>query len=151
MTFLLQILSRLPLAVLYCIASVLYFFIYRVMGFRRELVRQNLQRSFPDRAREDIETLVRQFYRSYADVLMEMVKSLHIDRAEIAARVTIENRQLLLEPLRHGQPTLITVAHHCNIEWLLLAVCVHFDSVAQDGVVVLHAPCDMQVDFAIGP
>lgn len=127
MTPILKLLSRLPLPVLYVFAWLFYLLIYYLLRFRRELVEDNLRGAFPELDAGEVAKLARRFYRSYADVMVEMVKSLDISAGEIMRRVEIENQSLLTEPLARGQPVMVTVAHHCNIEWLMLALSAHVD------------------------
>ena len=120
-------LSRLPLSVLYAVSFVLYLLLYRVFKLRRAVVRDNLRGAFPDLDPAEIRLLERRFYRDYADVFMEMVKSLSISPQELAARVTLRGADRLSHHLERQQSVLVTVAHQCNIEWLLLALCVKFN------------------------
>lgn len=127
LTLFARALSTLPLAVLYRLAGVTYFLVYRVFRVRRRVVETNLAGSFPDRSEAEIRALARQVYRSYADVLVEMLHSLKMSEAELCDRVRFEGDGLVEAELRAGRPVLLTLAHHCNLEWMLLAACLRFD------------------------
>jgi KDO2-lipid IV(A) lauroyltransferase len=122
MTAILKLISRLPLPVLYTSSWLLYGLIHYLLRFRRELVRDNLRFAFPQLTESEIADLTRRFYRCYADVMVEMIKSLTISAQEITERVEIEGKSLLTEKLEHGQAVMVAAAHHCNIEWLMLAL-----------------------------
>lgn len=119
----LTLLSRLPLGVLYGFAYVVYLVLYRAIGFRKQVVVNNLANSFPQHSGSDIKRLASQFYRNYSDVVVEMVKSISMAKQDLVKRVRFDNLEVVQNDLEHGQPVLVTLAHHGNIEWLLLALC----------------------------
>ena len=127
MSWLLTLFSRLPLSVLYGFGFIIYLLVYRIFRVRKAVVLTNIGNSFPQLARADVEKLARRFYRNYSDVLMEMIKSLTMSRAELIDRVRFDNMELVEKELEGGQPILLTLAHHGNIEWLLLALCCKLD------------------------
>lgn len=127
LTLVARALSTLPLAVLYPLAGVVHFLVYRVFRVRRDVVESNLARSFPGRSEAEITALGRQVYRNYADVVVEMLRSLRMSEAELLGRVRFEGDGQLEEELHAGRPVLLTLAHHCNLEWMLLAACLRFD------------------------
>ncbi len=87
----------------------------------------NLRNAFPDRETDAIDALARQVYRNYADVAMEMVKSLTIPAQDLQRRVDLRGVEIIERYLARNQAVLVTVAHQCNIEWLLLAMSLRFD------------------------
>jgi KDO2-lipid IV(A) lauroyltransferase len=53
--------------VLYVLSDVVYFFIYHVFGYRKELVVDNLTHAFPEKSKEEINTICRAFYKNFCD------------------------------------------------------------------------------------
>ena len=127
LTFITRALSFVPLAMLYRLAWLIYFLVYRVLRLRRSVVESNLARSFPERSTGEIGALGQRVYRNYADVLVEMIASLRMSEDEFLDRVRFEGADPLTVDLRDGKPVLLTLAHHCNLEWMLLAACLRFD------------------------
>lgn len=123
MAWLFTCLSRLPLSVLYWIGGAAYLVLYKLLGVRKQVVLENLANSFPQWGAAEVAKTAGEFYRNYTDVLMEMVKSITMSKEEILHRVRIGNPELIENELERGQPVLLTVAHQCNIEWLLLGLC----------------------------
>lgn len=111
-------LARLPLAVLYpMVASPLYFLAYRVVGYRKGTVRDNLARSFPElgeRERRDIE---RRFYHNFADYVVETVKLLHISDEEMRSRMTFEGIEEIDRLFAEGKSIVAYFSHTGNWEW----------------------------------
>ncbi len=66
--YLLKIISLLPFGVLYRIADGLYYLLWHVIKYRRELVLKNLRQAFPDKEEETLQEIARQFYKNLADV-----------------------------------------------------------------------------------
>lgn len=123
----LTLLSRLPLSALYGISPLLGFALYRFVPTRRTIVLGNLKTAFPNRDAHVVDRLARQVYRNYADVAVEMIKSLSISAIDLERRITISGDDTIDRYLTQGQPVLVTVAHQCNIEWLLLAMNLKFN------------------------
>ena len=123
MSLLLTLLSRLPLGVLYGFAYVIYLVLYKAIGLRKQVVVNNLTNSFPEYSDGEIQHLASRFYRNYSDIVVEMIKSISMAKQEFIERIQFENLDEVQRELERGQPILVTLAHHGNIEWLLLALC----------------------------
>ncbi len=117
-----RLLSRLPLAVLYGIASVLGWLAFRVFPYRMHVVRENLTRAFPQFDEPELRAVVRGYYLGFAQVLVEVIKSVSMSPEEIRRRVRIVNLDAARTHLERGQSVLLVAAHQCNWEWMLLAL-----------------------------
>lgn len=108
----------LRLRFLYGVMSVASWLAYRVLGLRRDVIRGNLERSFPGTGTARLRRLEREFRRRQGEVAAEVLYAAGIGEAELRARVAIVNPQLLAatEPPR---PLILVGAHHCNFEWAL--------------------------------
>ena len=76
-----RILSLLPLGVLYVLSDFEYLLVYRLIGYRRKIVRSNLTTSFPEKSEAEIREIERAFYRWFCDYFFEAVKLLTISDA----------------------------------------------------------------------
>ncbi|WP_299758086.1 lysophospholipid acyltransferase family protein [uncultured Pontibacter sp.] len=124
---LLKGLSLLPLSMLYLLADFLYFVIYFVLGYRKKVVLNNLQRAFPEKSPEEIQQITKAFYRQFADVIVETLKLLSMDAAEMARRITFTNQELLDDFVQQGKTVITMGSHSSNWEWVLSAGAVQFD------------------------
>ncbi len=113
--------ARLPFPVLYAFARFLAFLADRVIPYRRHVVEENLRIAFPDFDAARMRVVIRDYYRGFADMLIEIVKSASLTREELTRRVRILNLDLLEQELARGKPVLCVAAHQCNWEWMLLA------------------------------
>jgi KDO2-lipid IV(A) lauroyltransferase len=114
-----RFLARWPWAALYGLSSFLAFLAYYVVGHRREVIQHNLDLAFPDKTAAERNQIRRDYYRGFADVLVEIAKTPRLTPEEIRARVRIRNLDVLRAPLREGRPVLVVAAHQCNWEWML--------------------------------
>ena len=115
-------LAALPLGALYALARCLELLAARVFPYRPAVVRENLSIAFPELDAAGLESLARRYYAGYADVMVEIVKSVSIRPAELRERVRLENPQLLTGLLAQGRPVIVLAGHQCNWEWMLLAL-----------------------------
>jgi KDO2-lipid IV(A) lauroyltransferase len=115
-------LAGIPLWLWYPFASFLAFLAWRVFPYRRHVVLANLTASFPEWDDATRERVIRDYYRGFADVFVEVVHSLRLTPAELGQRVKLVNPQLVRDEVARGKPVLIMAAHQCNWEWLLLGL-----------------------------
>jgi len=118
-----KLLALFPLPVLYLGANAVYFIVFRVLGFRKALVLDNLRNSFPEKSEAELNAIARQCYRNYSEVLAELIKGGRIREAELRRRVIIEHIELAQNYYEAGRSIVLLASHHCNWEWLLLASC----------------------------
>src|SRR5690554_4776174 len=83
--------SHLPFGVLYFISDIVYFLLYYIVGYRKKVVRENLQNSFPELTREEQAAIEKKFYKHFADFLVESTKSLSISNKAIQERCALIN------------------------------------------------------------
>jgi KDO2-lipid IV(A) lauroyltransferase len=117
-----RILSRIPLAFWYPVANVMAWLSWRVVPYRRHVVEANLRTCFPEWDDAARERVIRDYYRGFADMLVEIVHSLRLTRTELERRVCLANPQLIRDEVARGKPVLIVAAHQCNWEWMLLGL-----------------------------
>jgi KDO2-lipid IV(A) lauroyltransferase len=114
--------SRLPFFILYGISNVIYFIIYRIFGYRKTVVRNNLTASFPKKTLSEILEIEKGFYRHFADLIVESVKNFTISEIETRKRMKITNPELLEHYFNKGQSVILVGGHYSNWELYALAV-----------------------------
>lgn len=115
--WLLKILARLPLGVLYVFADVAFVILYHIVRYRRKVVCSNLGEAYPDKSAADRRRIERRFYRHFADITVETIKMLHISDAEMARRMQFVNCDIADGLLRRGRSVAAYFAHIGNWEW----------------------------------
>ena len=117
-----RLFSRVPLSIWYPVARFLAWLAWRVFPYRRHVVVANLEASFPEWDDATRERVIRDYYRGFADMLVEVMRSLRLSRAELEERVTLRNPGLVRDEISRGKPVLLVAAHQANWEWMLLGL-----------------------------
>lgn len=120
--FLLYCLSLLPLPVLYQFATALYWLLYYVVGYRRNVVRKNLMNAFPEKKSEEIDLIEKKYYKYLAALIFEIIKMSTISQKELQRRFTFTNIGLINAYLERGESVLCCSAHYGNWEWGTLSI-----------------------------
>ena len=115
----LWIISRLPDRLLYGLSDGLCFLIYRVIGYRKRVVRGNLVRVFPEKSLEKIKEIEKKFYHHFCDIFLEMVRTMSFSQKEMHRRMTYTNKEILEEFHQKGKSFIIMCGHYNSYEWLL--------------------------------
>ncbi len=117
--FPLMLLSRLPHQLLRAtVGRCCYFVTYSFVRYRYHVVLQNLSRSFPEKSYAEIHALARDFYRHFACLVVEMIKSFSISRRELADHIRVVDRDLLERYQREARPMVALLGHYGNWESL---------------------------------
>ena len=112
------LLSWLPLRVHYVLSDLLYLIIYRLVGYRRKLVRRHLADSFPEKGEQERRRIERDFYHWFCDYLVETVKLLTISREELRRRMVFRGTETIDQVIADGQSCAVYLGHYCNWEWI---------------------------------
>ncbi len=112
-----KLLAILPFRVLYVLSDILYLKIYYIIRYRKSVVFQNLQNSFPDKTQKEIKKIAKQFYKNFCDHLVEMNKTRAMGADQIKEKVKIKNPELLNEYVQSKKSVIILTGHIMNWEW----------------------------------
>jgi KDO2-lipid IV(A) lauroyltransferase len=113
--------SFLPLGILYKVSDLLYFIFTRVFPYRKAVILGNIQRSFPSKSHAEHQQLVKDFYRHFADILIEGVKNLTISKQQLKKRMVVRNPELMQELFDEKRNVILVSGHFNNWEWLISA------------------------------
>lgn len=106
-----------PFRVLYIISDGLYFLLYRVAGYRKNVVLNNLRNSFPEKSEEEILEICRKFYHHLADVFLESMKTFTTKAGSFGDHFKIINPELTDKYYELGKSVIIVAGHYNNWEW----------------------------------
>ena len=115
-TFLL-LFSKLPLKILYLLSDFMFIVIYYIVGYRRKVVLENLQNSFPNKSKEEIKVIQKKFYINFCDYLAETFKSFTISSTELRVRVQHLNQDVFQEAKDENKNVILLAGHVFNWEW----------------------------------
>ena len=111
-------LSLLPFRVLYALSDFEFLIVYRLIGYRRKIVRSNLTSSFPEKNEAEIKEIERGFYHWFCDYFFETIKLLSLSDKELKKRLVITNSAEHEKWFKQGRNTAAILGHYCNWEWL---------------------------------
>lgn len=115
----LWVISRLPYKLFYALSDAICFLMYDILGYRKKVVRNNLQLSFPEKSLSEIIAIEKKFYHHFCDTFLEMIKTIHISEKEMQKRMIFKNLSILEEFYSKKQSFILMCGHYNSYEWLL--------------------------------
>lgn len=112
--------SLLPLWILYGLSDAVFFILYHVTGYRKEIVLDNLRHAFPERSEQELFRIRKANYKSFCDQWVETLKLLSISREQLNNRVQA-NWEVFHELYKEGKNTHALLGHTFNWEWANVA------------------------------
>ena len=110
--------SLLPLRAHYVISDLLFWFLFKIVGYRRKVVWKNLLASFPEKSEVELRKIERGFYHFFCDYLVESVKLMTISEGNLRKRMVFKGTELVDETVESGQSCVVYLGHYCNWEWI---------------------------------
>lgn len=114
----LWLLAWLPLRVQFIFSDFLYFVIYRLVGYRKDIVRSNLSRSFPEKSTGELRRIERDFYRHLCDSFFEWMYPLHHSAKAVQKRYVVKNPEVINALYDKGKSVAGVLGHYGNWEFL---------------------------------
>ena len=115
-------LSLAPLWALYALSWVIYVIAYYVARYRHHVIREQLAKVFPNATEAERIAIHKRFLKNFCDVLVELVRSMSIEPADMIARVHLRDIQPARALLEAGRSVIFVTSHLGNWEWLLQGV-----------------------------
>jgi Kdo2-lipid IVA lauroyltransferase/acyltransferase len=114
--------SLLPFPVLYLLSDLLYVVLFYGVSYRKKVVVSNLENSFPDKSKAEINKIASLFYRHFCDVIVESLKSFTISDYQISKRMVLQNPELLNGYYKQGRSIILAGGHYNNWEWIATSI-----------------------------
>lgn len=111
-----------PWAALPVLSDGLAFLLYRVVGYRKTVVRENLTRVFPEYSAAQRAEIAWKSYQNLTDITLETIKAFTAPLEQIRERCPCINPELVNAYLDQGQTVLITGGHYNNWELACLTI-----------------------------
>ncbi len=109
-------LSLLPLPILYLFSTGFYYLIYYGIGYRRKVVEENLNNSFPNYSNTEVHKVAKLFYRHLCDLVVESIRMFSMSEAEAVRRCKVRNPELMDAFFDQGKQVVIVGSHYGNWE-----------------------------------
>jgi KDO2-lipid IV(A) lauroyltransferase len=117
----------LPVPLLYAFSDLFRFIAYRIIAYRRDVVKKNLEGSFPGISEKELKRITKLFYRNLADILIEGIWAFSISRKQVINRYRIINPEVIKPYSETGQSIIGVTGHYANWEWGSLSASLQTD------------------------
>jgi KDO2-lipid IV(A) lauroyltransferase len=113
------VVARLPFPIIYALSDCVYFLLFYVIKYRREVIYKNLKIAFPDHTPQELQALSKQSTRHFSDIFFEMIKSTGISKEEVQRRFTCDNVDEINAFAKAKQPIVLMLGHQASYEWTI--------------------------------
>jgi KDO2-lipid IV(A) lauroyltransferase len=103
----------------------MYVLMYRLAGYRKKVVRANIQNSFPEMTHTDRLAIERTFYVHFFDLIVESIKVFTISKDEIQRRFSHRNPEIFDKYIKDGQHVALVGGHYGNWELFAVSIGMH--------------------------
>lgn len=111
--------SLLPLPVLYLFSDyLLYPLLYRVLGYRKKVVRANIATVFPEWEESKRLQVEKEFYHYLSDLFIETIKGFTISYEQLFRRISFKGLEEFKRIYAKYPGVVVTLGHVGNYEWL---------------------------------
>ncbi len=132
--------SKLPFWMLYLLSDFLYLVLYKIIGYRTKVVRQNLNNSFPDKSEKEIVALEAKFYSHLCDLVVESLKAFSISLDDAKIRMKNRNIEVVNQYYKQGRQVVLVGGHYGN--WELFAITI--GATTEHKTLALYTPLNNQ-------
>ena len=115
----LWLLSILPFRVLYILSDFISFILFRIIGYRNEVVLSNIKIAFPEKSEKEIRKIRRQFFKHFTDVFMEMIKAITISEKNVLKHFVFEDIDVINDLYKKNRSVIVVGSHYANWEWMV--------------------------------
>ncbi len=113
--FLIDLLSRCSWSSLYRFSDVAAFILFRVFGYRKAVIDENLRKSFPEISEKELREIKRRFYTHFTDLVIETIKLTRCPEEEVLERVVMPaESEKYLKEAKKG--VVVVMGHRGNWE-----------------------------------
>ena len=110
-------LSYLPMWVLHRFSDLLYLSVYYGIGYRRKVVRENLEIAFPALSVDERLRIEKQFFRNFCDLVFEAIKTFSISKEELSERCVYTTPKVTADLFAKKVNLMGVSSHLANWEW----------------------------------
>ena len=116
----LWIVSMLPFRILYFVSDLLYILMYYVIGYRKKVVKKNLNLVFPNKSEAELRIVLKRFYHHLCDMIVESVKSMNISIDSMKSRYKFNNLDIITDYEKQNKSIILMCAHYGSWEWIFI-------------------------------
>jgi KDO2-lipid IV(A) lauroyltransferase len=111
-----EIFRFVPFGAMYALSDGMAFLLFKIVGYRKKVVLENLRQAFPEKSEAEIRRIARLFYQNLTDTTLETVKYFSTSLAETNRRCPVLNPELVNRYLDREQSVILAGSHYNNWE-----------------------------------
>lgn len=108
--------SHLPFRVLWFMADTAYFILYYALNYRKDVVRKNLKKAFPNKSPEELKKIEKKYYQHLCDLFFEIMKTISFKKSLVAKHFEIVENQDLKDSYKNAKDVIFLCGHFNNWE-----------------------------------
>ncbi|MFA8449819.1 MAG: lysophospholipid acyltransferase family protein [Bacteroidales bacterium] len=116
-SFFAKLLAYAPFWFLHGFSDFLYLIVYKTLGYRKKVVRENLKNSFPEKTDGELYTIEKKYYHHLCDIIVENLKVPGMSEKTLRRRVKTINPEVLRNLYDKGKSVFLVIGHIGNWEW----------------------------------
>ena len=116
-----RVFSLVPFTLFYVISDILFYVLYYFIPYRKKVIIQNIERSFPELSANERAGIIKGFYRNLCDILVEGLKGFSLNEAQLLQRYRVINPEVIDDLFDKGHDVIAVGAHYANWEWGIMA------------------------------
>jgi len=114
-----RIACLIPFSVLYLFSDAVYFILFYVIRYRRDVVLVNLSKSFPEKMDDELKFIEHRFYRYFCDSFFENLTLPYISKKRLNKRFIYKNPDVFDSYFQNNKSIILVAAHYGNWEMSL--------------------------------
>jgi KDO2-lipid IV(A) lauroyltransferase len=112
--------SILPFRLLYVVSDILYVFIYKIFGYRKQVVYDNLTLVFSEKSEDEKKKIMTKFYHHLCDMMVEAIKSITISEKTMKKHFVFANIDLINKLEAQNRSIILMCSHYGSWEWIFI-------------------------------
>lgn len=114
---LIRFLAILPFPIMYAFSDFVCFVLRDLIGYRKEVVMNNLKNSFPEKSEAEIKIIYKKFYSYLCDLILETLKTMVMTEEQARKRAIFHYPEWLQKLHDQQKSIIIVMGHYGNWEW----------------------------------
>ena len=115
--FFLRLIARFPYWMIFMLSNLFYIVVYYIIGYRKKVVKENLQKSFPDKNEVEIQEISKKFFRHFCDLSLEAIKTHGMSESDANKRMIVKNADVVNRYYDQGKSVIVLTMHYNSWEW----------------------------------
>ncbi len=115
--FFISLFRIVPFWLLYIFADLFYLFIYKLVGYRLNVVKSNLKKCFPEKTQSELKKIEKDTYKNFSQITVESLKAFTMSKSEVFRRHRVIKTELYEQLFEKHGGLIGAPAHFTNWEW----------------------------------